>query len=649
MGNFFEANVLIHFLFSRRELGYKDVEEHIKECAEVEKKTRRTIVSQEEARIRLANERNERLKSIVKGEVLESEVDRGIPDTNDDFSIISTTRNDIYDQDESDAEADEEDEEIALAREMEEIGENDDTYRINDESQVTNVFGHGAHDDTNEGQEQSLEYDYQENTNISRITSTADDSKNFQDDATDWKHMIKETSIMKTDLSTEIEHTRRNENMDESESENEFVDENNQTKTKIAKNAAWKEMLKKEAEQLKKKKALRKNGSLVEDEAEEEEEEEGVAGLEDFGFTLNSKKKDLDEEEDLNDDADDDDFEDIVDSLSDNEGDEEAGEAGRKELALKEENARHKEIIRRMREGYDGKRGGIAGGGEARGNLRFDQLVAADNRDDARRLGLLNDDELDSDAENNVANAVDEIEDEEDLDKILKDRYLNRTEIPEEEFSDSDQDEEEDDIDAKDSGVEYDEDDKEQQRLAKRFARRARMNRLLELHGDDEEFSQIRLIDQDQSMQLELKSIKNVHSKRRDTSISSFSLLGENSSTLGFPKRQTSSNGPLSSKYLSSTSSLALAMNRSRKRKASFLGTASNGKATSKTPTLSLGHVVFGGDSQPPISSRSASLPVLKNSVSSIPCKRSKSDSGSKNSSSLWSRVAAAGFIGHKK
>jgi hypothetical protein len=31
---------------------------------------------------------------------------------------------------------------------------------------------------------------------------------------------------------------------------------------------------------------------------------------------------------------------------------------------------------------------------------RFDQLVAADNRDDAKRLGLLNDDELNSDDEN---------------------------------------------------------------------------------------------------------------------------------------------------------------------------------------------------------------------------------------------------------
>ena len=84
----------------------------------------------------------------------------------------------------------------------------------------------------------------------------------------------------------------------------------------------------------------------------------------------------------------------------DGEGDEEAGEVARKRLEQAEEKERHKEIMRRMREGYDGRRGGIASGvGGARGMHRFDQLVAADNRDDAKRLGLLNDDELNSDDE----------------------------------------------------------------------------------------------------------------------------------------------------------------------------------------------------------------------------------------------------------
>ena len=50
--------------------------------------------------------------------------------------------------------------------------------------------------------------------------------------------------------------------------------------------------------------------------------------------------------------------------------------------------------------------------------------------------------------------------------------------------------------------------DKEQKNLAKRFARRARMNRLLEIYGDEKEFSQSGLIDQDEDLQKELKSIR---------------------------------------------------------------------------------------------------------------------------------------------
>lgn len=74
----------------------------------------------------------------------------------------------------------------------------------------------------------------------------------------------------------------------------------------------------------------------------------------------------------------------VVDELSDGEGDEEAGEIARKRLAQAEEKERHAELMRRMRDGYDGRRGGIASG-TARGNHRFDQLVATDNREDAKR------------------------------------------------------------------------------------------------------------------------------------------------------------------------------------------------------------------------------------------------------------------------
>lgn len=131
--------------------------------------------------------------------------------------------------------------------------------------------------------------------------------------------------------------------------------------------------------------------------------------------------------------------------MSDGEGDEEAGEQARKQLEAREEKERHKEIMRRMREGYDGRRGGIASGAGARGIYRFDQLVAADNREDAKRLGLLNEDEMDSDDENENGEAKemkDAADDEDEaalLDKMLKERFLNRDEedVFEENFSDS--------------------------------------------------------------------------------------------------------------------------------------------------------------------------------------------------------------------
>lgn len=53
-----------------------------------------------------------------------------------------------------------------------------------------------------------------------------------------------------------------------------------------------------------------------------------------------------------------------------------------------------------------------------------------------------------------------------------------------------------------------DEDEREQDRLAKRFAKRARMNRILEACEGDSEFTRSRLIDEDESMQLDLKTVK---------------------------------------------------------------------------------------------------------------------------------------------
>jgi hypothetical protein len=283
-------------------------------------------------------------------------------------------------------------------------------------------------------------------------------------------------------------------------------------KRKREKNLAWKAILEKD-----KKAAKRKNNSsLIEDEADEEEEE-AVAGLEDFGFVVKKKKDDGEIEPDG--EYNEDDLQHVVDELSDNEGDEDAGEKARKVMERKEEKLRHKEIMRRMREGYDGRRGGIAGGGASRGLHRFDQLVAADNREDAKRLGLLNDDELDSEDDDDDDKGLDDKEKDEEedeaalLDKIIKDRFLHRSSVQEnfEEDNDADggTDEVVQDPDDANKGLTQEQlEELEQERLAKRFSKRARMTRLVETHGDNEEFSQSRLIDDDKSMLAELQSMK---------------------------------------------------------------------------------------------------------------------------------------------
>ena len=63
-------------------------------------------------------------------------------------------------------------------------------------------------------------------------------------------------------------------------------------------------------------------------------------------------------------------------------------------------------------------------------------------------------------------------------------------------------------IDAGNANNSDDEEEKTQERLAKRFAKRARMQRLEESHADTEEFSQQRLMDEDETMKLELKKMK---------------------------------------------------------------------------------------------------------------------------------------------
>eukprot|EP00550_Attheya_septentrionalis_P013169 CAMPEP_0198305260 /NCGR_PEP_ID=MMETSP1449-20131203/57818_1 /TAXON_ID=420275 /ORGANISM="Attheya septentrionalis, Strain CCMP2084" /LENGTH=1320 /DNA_ID=CAMNT_0044007793 /DNA_START=191 /DNA_END=4150 /DNA_ORIENTATION=- len=659
-----------------RELGYKNEEEHIMDCKHVEKKKRQQTFKREEGRRRL---REQQLLREEKMEIQDESIDTDLDDPNNVTESEDPSAT-IPDE--------EEDEELAMARELEEeqgkdsthdaADDNDDNMGTTEEDSkiVTDDDDHCESVQTDgEGKDESISNSAcpsdeatevisgsdKDNENTDRLDSIDEErnpgmptDENMDEDAISQNSNAPDTeeqvitqddssvpsapssdSVVDSAKSLEKEDVKEDDgdqvgNTEKEDEEEEYLFEDEEAgsmnkkvdspvKEKKDRNAGWKAMLQKEAEMLKKQKGKRNNGKgLVEAEADEEEDEEGVAGLEDFGFAVKKKNKDDDDEE-ADDVANEDDLANVVDDVSDDEGDEDAGEEGRKIQDAKEEKDRHKEIMRRMREGYDGRRGGIAGGGTQRGVHRFDELVAADNRDDAKRLGLLNDDELDSDDEEKEfgegENKPDEEEDETALlDKMLKDRFLKRDEgLPEEQFSDDDDNDNEEDHE-NGAKKEEDEEDKEQERLAKRFAKRARMQRLLEMHSGDGEFSQSRLIDEDQTMKQDLMKIKSViHGKKRQ--ISSSSLNMSSSSSLGVlsngdsqeegsqKKQKIEATGGFfgSDSNAFGTGCLPIALRASRgnskKRKTSFLGGKNSSNSaknlTNKNTTSALSHHVL--------------------------------------------------------
>ena len=141
--------------------------------------------------------------------------------------------------------------------------------------------------------------------------------------------------------------------------------------------------------------------------------------------------------------------------------------------------------------------------------------------------------------------------------------------------------------------------------MAKRFAKRARMQRLEEQYGDSQEFSQQRLIDEDISMKEELSNMR-CGLVRRSSSLSRHSSQSsDTNSSLGPLSRKRQRNAELSSStsgggsFLQKTSgslSIALRASKKQKRKSSFLGgsKAVDGKEMSGVyKTVQLGHVIF--------------------------------------------------------
>ncbi|KAG7355171.1 hypothetical protein IV203_004527 [Nitzschia inconspicua] len=632
-------------LWLARELGYKREEDHIKDCMTAAEQKRELVMKLEEERLK-ANERKNLRERLLLQEANEFE------DQNDNETVTKVRPS-------GEGKDEEEDEELQMAKEIEqgsqsevESPDDEDASVNGDESQVRI----GMETESNGLETQPLETVHalngilkMEHSNKPADGSISSINPSSQGDTPplgsegsydpvhntqnvlmekdeDFKSQLLETQPQTSlpevndkdgppieNESTEALHADdekhsvsagNEEGSDEEEVEADFKedvadaeDENTSPHDTRPKNSLWQEALRREAEKLKKQKS--RKGGLVEEEAEEEEEEE-VAGLEDFGFTVSKKKKDDDEDEDnVDDELDEEDLKHIVDEVSDNEGDEEAGMAARRRLEAQEEKRLHKEFMRRTREGHDGRRGGIAGGSGARGLHGFDQLVAPDNREDAKRLGLLNDDELDSEDEKEKDGPNDDEEEDETalLDQDLRRRHSLQSDVNvEDEYSSS---EEEEELQIGDDANESDiEEEISQRRLTKLFKKRATMKDYERLYGKSEEFSQQRLIDEDESMKEELKKMRNGLIRRRSVS-SSISQSSHSSNTgsqqalFGPPyKRQRGNFGSIATR---SGGSLSVALLASRKvvRKTSFLGGPRAGSGITKEHSQSLSSTQF--------------------------------------------------------
>lgn len=271
--------------------------------------------------------------------------------------------------------------------------------------------------------------------------------------------------------------------------------------------AVYRRLLQAEALHNRQRKRLKQTGDFVEAEAEEDEEDDvlKIGGLGDFGFGVPQAKtqesKEAEEERNalkLRED----DLEGIVDDLSDDEREQaqDLDELFRKELE-DQDRQQVKEVMRNVKEGFGRNRRAFSSGlmgAEARGRFNLDELVAADGKMEAARLGLLESDEEFSDVEGKKkgmnddededGGGNDEEEDEEaEMERMLRDRFKNQPKI----YITSSESENEDEEDrdtlngtgtADENEVESDEERERQQ--MKLFSERARINRRMQRMKD---------------------------------------------------------------------------------------------------------------------------------------------------------------------
>ena len=185
------------------------------------------------------------------------------------------------------------------------------------------------------------------------------------------------------------------------------------------------------------------------------------------------------------------------------------------------------------------------------------------------------------------------------------------------------------------------------------------MNRILEAFEGDTEFSRSRLIDEDASMQIDLKTMKvglfkplrTTHTKKRGSVYSE-----SNSNLVSLFKRQKSVAsdagedivGSKASNFTSQEGSLSLALLASRsvgrKRKTTFLSGKQNSsfsrQNSSSNKSISLGHVVF-------VTGESQSASQFSTSASNLSKSTSKKTSPKLSaSSSLWNRAISKNWSG---
>lgn len=272
-----------------------------------------------------------------------------------------------------------------------------------------------------------------------------------------------------------------------------------QTRTYKDKAAGYRNLLRAEALQNRRRK---RRDNFVESEAEEEEEEDAlkIGGLGDFGFGVPQAKTQESKEAEEERDAlkiRQGDLDHIVDELSD---DERAEEQDLEEMFRREQENQDrqqvKEVMRNVKEGFGRNRrafSGLHASSEARGRFNLDELVAADgNKFEAARLGLLESDEELSDAENGKTDKVhdgserEEGEDEEaEMERMLRERFHNQPKIyvtSSESGSDDENEAESKEADGEADEIESDEERERQQ--IKLFSERARINRRMQRMKD---------------------------------------------------------------------------------------------------------------------------------------------------------------------